>query len=341
MDLPKEQFETRLDYCRHHLEAFLETRPVIGDWRVLELGTGWFPTVPVGLYLCGAAETWTFDIAAFLRPPQLKLMLDRFAESEQAGELQKRLPRLRPERLAKLREFSANWDQRSPAALLEKMNIHFQVRDAQQTALPSGSIDLFISTAVLEYIPREVLKSILLEFKRLGSESALQSHYINLRDHYSYFDPSITAFNYLKFTPSQWKYLNSPLAWQNRMRISDYRALFAETGNQITSEDNTKRRPGGSSQSPARARIPALFRRRSVGALFLDRGQTSTWCVVTVQALQSLRCNGSNRRSSDSESPSPREKPRVRGKDALKSTRARDPARSPWRGGSRCPLLPL
>ncbi len=27
------------------------------------------------------------------------------------------------------------------------------------------------------------------------------------------------------------------------MRISDYRALFAETGNQITSEDNTKGDP--------------------------------------------------------------------------------------------------
>jgi len=244
LDLPKEQFEMRLDYCRRHLEAFLETRPAIsGHWRVVELGTGWFPTVPVGLYLCGAAEIWTFDIAPFLRPAQVKLMLDRFAESEQSGELQKRLPRLRPERLAKLREFSANWDQRSPAALLEKMNIHCHVRDAQQTALPSGSIDLFVSTAVLEYIPREVLKSILLEFKRLGSARALQSHYINLRDHYSYFDPSITAFNHLKFTPSQWKYLNSPLAWQNRMRISDYRALFAETGNQITSEDNTKGDP--------------------------------------------------------------------------------------------------
>src|SRR6266436_3304168 len=216
LDLPKQEFETRLDHCRRHLDTFLEMRPEsTGGWRVLELGTGWFPTVPVGLYLCGAAEIWTFDRAPLLRSDQVKLMLDRFAESEQAGELQKRLPRLRPERLAKLREFSANWDQRSPAALLDKMNIHFQVRDAQQTALPSGSIDLFISTAVLEYIPREVLKSILLEFKRLGSPSALQSHYINLRDHYSYFDASITPFNYLKFTQRRWNYLNSPLAWQH------------------------------------------------------------------------------------------------------------------------------
>src|SRR3989442_2302165 len=243
-DLPKTQFETRLDYCHRHLEAFLQRRPAqTGDWRVLELGTGWFPTVPVGLYLCGASEIWTFDIVPWLRSAQVKLMLDRFEECAQAGELQKRLPRLRPERLAKLREVSANWDQRSPAALLEKMNIHFRVRDAQQTALESGSIDLFVSTAVIEYIPRTVLKPILLESKRLSSPTAVQSHYINLCDHFSYFDPSITPFNYLKYNQRWWNYLNSPLAWQSRQRISDYRALFAETGHRIIREDNTKGKP--------------------------------------------------------------------------------------------------
>src|SRR6266851_5792548 len=244
MDLAKEQFEMRLDYCHRHLEAFRERWPAsTGDWRVLEIGTGWFPTVPVGLYLCGAAEIWTFDIAPLLCSAQVKLMLDRFEECERAGDLQKRLPRLRPERLAKLREFYASWDRRSPAALLEKMNIHSRVREAQQTDLESGSIDLFVSTGVLEYIPREVLKSVLGEFKRLSSSSAVQSHYINLRDEYSYFDPSITPFNYLKYTQRRWKYLNSPMTWQNRLRISDYRTLFAETGHQITQEHNTKGNP--------------------------------------------------------------------------------------------------
>jgi len=240
MDLAKEQFEMRLDYCHRHLEAFRETRPAsTGDWRVLEIGTGWFPTVPVGLYLCGAGEIWTLDIAPLLSSAQVKLMLDRFEECERAGELQKRLPWLCPERLAKLREFSASWDRRSPAALLEKMNIHFRVREAQQTDLESGSIDLFVSTGVLEYIPREVLKSILLEFKRIGTTHAIQSHYLNLCDQYSYFDPAITPFNYLKYPASRWKYLNSPLTWQSRLRISDYRALFAEAGYQIIRERNT------------------------------------------------------------------------------------------------------
>src|SRR5882672_9464407 len=264
--LPKHEFDTRLDHCHRHLEAFLETRPAnTSDWRVLELGTGWFPTVPVGLYLCGAAEIWTFDIAPLLRSVQVKLMLDRFAESERSGELQKRLPRLRPERLAKLREFSASWDGHSPAALLEKMSIHFHVRDAQQTGLESRSVDLFVSTAVIEYIPRAILKSILQEFKRLGSAGAVQSHYINLCDHYSYFDLSITPFNYLKYPERRWQYLNSPLAWQSRLRICDYRALFAETGHQIIREDNTK----GNPEDLRKVRLAADFQHYSLEDLLV------------------------------------------------------------------------
>jgi hypothetical protein len=244
MELTAEQFKTRLDHCRRHFQTWLETgsgKP--NKVRVLELGTGWFPTVPVGLYLCGAEEIWTFDIAPLLRGERTKQMLERFEEFNRSGELQKRLPDLDPERLAKLREFSMTWDGRSPAELLKKMNIHYCVRDAQQTGLGSGTVDLFISTAVLEYIPREVVKSILKEFKRVGSRNAVQSHYINLRDHYSYFDFTITPFNNLKFTERQWRCLNSPIAWQSRLRISDYRALFAETGHQIIREENTRGDP--------------------------------------------------------------------------------------------------
>jgi len=240
LELTTKNFEVRLEHCHQHLEYFFEMKPERPDgFRALELGTGWFPTVPVGLYLCGAAEIWTFDIASLLRASQLKRMFLRFEESDQTGELRKRLPWVRPERMAKLREVSAAVGQCSPAALLERMNIHFRVRDAQQTGLEPASIDLIVSTGVIEYIPAHVLKSILTEFKRVGTPHAIQSHYVNLCDQYSYFDPTITPFNYLKYPARQWKYLNSPLTWQNRLRISDYRALFAETGYQIIRERDT------------------------------------------------------------------------------------------------------
>src|SRR3954464_15279726 len=67
-------FEARLNACRQYLDDFLELQPQCADsFTALELGTGWYPTVPIGLYLCGASEIWSYDIDALLRPERLKL----------------------------------------------------------------------------------------------------------------------------------------------------------------------------------------------------------------------------------------------------------------------------
>src|SRR6266852_9063248 len=63
--------------------------------------------------------------------------------------------------------------------------------------------------------------------------------WMSLIDQYSYFDRSITPFNFLKYPARRWKHLNSPLTWQNRLRISDYRRLFDRAGFQIANETNT------------------------------------------------------------------------------------------------------
>ena len=71
------------------------------------------------------------------------------------------------------------------------------------------------------------------------SADAVQSHYLNLIDQYSYFDRSITPYNFLKFSEERWKLYNSPITWLNRMRIADYRELFGSLGFDITKEVNS------------------------------------------------------------------------------------------------------
>src|SRR5438045_242194 len=67
LQLGPERFELRLEYCRRHLEHLFEVQsPRPTGFAVLELGTGWYPIVPIGLYLCGASEVWTYDIAPLL-----------------------------------------------------------------------------------------------------------------------------------------------------------------------------------------------------------------------------------------------------------------------------------
>ena len=273
LELTESRFEARLDYCRLHLEHFLELQPQRArDFTVLEVGTGWYPVVPVGLYLCGAGDIQTFDIDPLLQTARLQQMFNRFVEYEGAGALRKFLPRLQPERFARMSQTRAQNDGLSPVALLEKLGIHAHVRGAQATGLPAGKTDLFISTGVLEYIPPEILKAILAEFKRLGSPGAIQSHYLNLVDQYSYFDSSITPFNFLQYPGSRWKYLNSPLTWQNRMRISDFRQVFTQAGYQVTKEANTS----GALEDLRKIRLAPEFQHHSVEDLLV----LTSWLVA-------------------------------------------------------------
>ncbi len=265
LDLTKSRFDARLDYCRTHLDNFFDLRPgPANDFSAVEVGTGWYPVVPIGLFLCGAGTIHTFDIDPLLRMDRLNRMLESFLDYDRNGTLVKFLPRLLPERVARLREIAARPAQ-SPADLLSQFNIHSNVRGAQDTRLKDGTIDLFLSTGVLEYIPAPVLKAILAEFQRLGTARATQSHYFNLVDQFSYFDSSITPFNFLKYTSSQWKYLNSPLTWQNRMRISDFRALFSEAGYQVIREINTS----GKLEDLKKVRLSSEFQNHSTEDLLV------------------------------------------------------------------------
>jgi hypothetical protein len=272
LELTPDRFEMRLNSCRRHLDHFLgEHSNQTRSFTALEVGTGWLPVVPVGFFLCGATEVWSFDIAPLLTPGGLRKVFHWFDEYARSGRLQRHLPRLLPERLARLGAIAALYasphsrgsgesgrsgaataapdlsagpvpsglSREDPTVVLEQLHIHLRVRGAQDTGLPSKTVDLFTSTGVLQYIPGEVIKSMLAEFTRLGTASSVQSHYVNLVDQYSSFDKSISPLNFLQYSPRQWDWLNSSLTWLNRLRISDYRALFTQAGFKITSEINT------------------------------------------------------------------------------------------------------
>jgi len=237
------RFEQKVEYCERHLARFFEMRPAPDEFSVLELGTGWYPVVPVALYLSGASEMHTFDITSHLNPERIQDVLRMFSDYGKRGALKALLPRLKLERLNSLDAVLGQAKAEDGMALLEKLNIHALVRDAQHTSLPAGSVDLFISNAVIEYIPAPVLAGMLAEFRRLARPGAVLSHFINLSDEYAQFDHSISEFNFLKYPDWQWKFLDSPFTRKNRLRITDYRRIFAQQGCPFSSEENLKGNP--------------------------------------------------------------------------------------------------
>ena len=68
----------------------------------------------------------------------------------------------------------------------------------------------------------------------------LMSHFIDMRDHYAAFDSSIMVHNFLRFPKRRWRRFNNGLQYQNRLRMSDFRRLHAESGWEVIGEDNCR-----------------------------------------------------------------------------------------------------
>ena len=63
--LTDELFEDKLIHCKNHLQYFSSyaTTPATSS---LEIGTGWYPIVPIGLYLFGFENIVSVDISDLL-----------------------------------------------------------------------------------------------------------------------------------------------------------------------------------------------------------------------------------------------------------------------------------
>ena len=244
LELGPGAFEAKIKETRRFLEDFLECKPECADgFTALELGTGWYPAVPIGLYLCGARDIWSFDVESLMRRERLKLLLNYFCECDAKGALRRWLPQIKPERMEVLVSALKNIESETPEMLLARFNIHAMVRDARNTGLKPGTIDFFFSNAVLEYVPADVQTGLLAEYLRVAAPGAVLIQYVNLKDQYWNFDRSITPFNNLKYSTAAWRWLDSPLIPQTRLRISDYRALLTKGGFEIVKEINTSGAP--------------------------------------------------------------------------------------------------
>jgi hypothetical protein len=121
-------------------------------------------------------------------------------------------------------------------------------------------------------VPARVQESLYAEFGRLASPGAIMIAYISLRDEFSSFDKSLSPFNFLKYSSGAWKWFNSPMIPQTRLRISDYRAALVNSGWQILKELSNGTPPA----ELERVRLAPEFRKYSREDLLT----VDTWLVA-------------------------------------------------------------
>lgn len=234
--LSDEYFEDRLIHCAQHYKNFRKYNST-KDFSHLEVGTGWYPVVPAGMFLYGAGSITTVDLTRLSTEAYTHVTLKKFLEYHHNGKLKKFLPGISEERLKIILE-EAEHPAKDYYALLENHNIVYMVMDARKLHLPDASIDLITSNNTFEHIYPTVLEGILQKLKLLCKSGGVMSHAIDLSDHFAHMDDKITIYNFLKFSDSAWKWIDNSVQPMNRMRIYDYRNLYKKLSIPIAEEIN-------------------------------------------------------------------------------------------------------
>lgn len=229
-------FYDRLNHAKAHIEAFRNHNSKSIPSSCLEIGTGWYPIVPISMFLIGADEIYTIDNKINTSKNLLKPVLQKFIESKKEGKLKYYID-YRSDRFDMIDQLLANLDQFTLIEALQKLNITYLVENASRLPLPDNSIDLVCSNNTLEHIYPEILIPILKELRRIvKKQDGVMSHFIDMTDHFAHFDKSISIYNFLRYSDKQWKWIDNTIAPQNRLRIFDYKKIYNDLDIPITEE---------------------------------------------------------------------------------------------------------
>jgi hypothetical protein len=231
--LTQEMVERKLAQCHRHLESYRALRGTVPR-HVLELGTGWYPIIPIEMVMEGVERVTTIDVNPLCDGTRARAALQRLGAAA-----------------------PADGPARDARALLEPLGVRLLVGDVRNSGLDEGSVELFVSNNTLEHISPGVLEEIMAEFRRLATPGAVMDHFIDMSDHYAHFDRKLSEFNYLRYSDRRWRVFNNRLQYQSRLRGSDYRRIIEGAGFKVVVEDPQR----GSAEELAQIKLAPRFRR--------------------------------------------------------------------------------
>lgn len=165
---------------------------------MLEIGSGWFPVLPMVMASAGAARVYMTDVKRH-QDDDTFFATAKFLESTGRGNLA----------FGPLR-YLAPFD---PADV------------------PDGSVDIVVSRTVLEHIRPADLEKMFATLRTKMRPGGIHIHLIDNSDHWEHRDKSISRVEFL--TRPAWLH---NLIWravgdgENRLRHSDYRPIFERAG---------------------------------------------------------------------------------------------------------------
>jgi SAM-dependent methyltransferase len=198
--------------------------------RILEIGTGWLPILPLSLALAGFRNVVTVDLYPHLRAAAVRRTLLA---------LEKHLDHLCFRYFGSPGQVRENYARLVAANdILSASNITYLAPcNAGATQWPAGSMDLITSNNVFEHVPTAGLLDLFAEAKRLLRPGGHVLHCVNCGDHYAYADGAISQINYLQFSGREWNRWNNSIQYQNRLRPIDFLEMADDKGLRVESAE--------------------------------------------------------------------------------------------------------
>ena len=226
VELNDDYFFDRLKHAKEHLEIYKKYTQKEYPESVLELGTGWYPVVPICMFLSGSETIYTLDIAPLCNKERLKVTLLKFRDSINNTTISNFLT-IDSSRILQFEKLLNKFDDLPIENIFNELKIKYLLQDARNLNLPNNSVDFIVSNNTFEHIYPEILEGILLEMKRIVSNpNGILSHIVDMTDHFAHSDKTITHYNFLQFSDKQWKRIDNSIQPMNRMRVYEYVALY-------------------------------------------------------------------------------------------------------------------
>jgi len=271
VELSDDHFRNKITHSKDHLYYFRKhSSKELKECNVLELGTGWYPIVPIAMYLSDVEEVISIDLRDWVKRENMYKTIRTFQEWRQRGELDLFLDYINEEKWKSLGAIVD--EQKELKETCEIIGLKRIIGDARKTDLESASIDLICSNNTFEHIPENILEDILKEFKRVLKPGGVMSHFIDMTDHFAHFDSSITIYNFLKYSDRKWKRIDNSIQPQNRMRFKDYKAMYENQDIEISEE---KIRPGNR-EEVASVSLAAKYKDYTVEEIAISHGYIVT-----------------------------------------------------------------
>jgi hypothetical protein len=233
--LSDEYFFDRLGHGVFHAKAYQKFRKQIPD-STLELGTGWYPVVPIAMFMLGTNNVVTIDITPLCDKSKLLTTIQKMVDAISKNQVDPVFLQ-QAERIEVLKKLAVEGVSMSMEELLKQLHITYLKTDARALPHANQTFDLIHSNNTYEHIYEPILKDIIKEFKRVQKNDGLQSHFIDMSDHFAHADTSITIYNYLQYSEKKWLRMDNSVQPQNRMRINQYRDLYKKGGLHILQEE--------------------------------------------------------------------------------------------------------